>query len=564
MKMETRAVAMKTTDKPLILEGYAVVFDTPAKVGDFEEIILRDALRFTDLSDVALFYNHDINRIPLARTPQTLKLEIDDHGLKFIAELPATEEGKAIYESVKRGDLRGCSFAFTVEQDIWVKNQRIIRRIGKIYECSIVPYPAYSDTTVEARKRNKGVLKMKFENVAQAFNFYNQKTLAQIEKRAAEIETELSADGADVKSLNIELEGMKAAKENIEEAQGLLNNAKTTLLNLIETADTESATPLDEEKVLSSEEYRTAFYKTLQGKKLNSVETRAMKIARAKFEKRAGEFNTSTNSAAIIPTETLNEIISKARKQGGLLAECRQFSVPSNVAIPVATPKSAAQWHVEGAEVDTEKIDLTDSVTFSGNEIIKIFSISLKVQAMAISAFEAYLTDELTNCVMSTIETALVSGTGSGQGTGIMSVFDSSNTITLNHLPTYQNFTATVAQLERGYANGAKFAMNNRTLWTNCYSVQDGNQRPIFIQDLQNEGIGKILGFPVVVDDNLDDNVILFGNFQFLAYNLPAGIVIETSRESSFKRGLIDYRAIAIADCKPLVKEAFVKLTFAL
>ena len=37
--------------------------------------------------------------------------------------------------------------------------------------------------------------------------------------------------------------------------------------------------------------------------------------------------------------------------------------------------------------------------------------------------------------------------------------------------------------------------------------------------------------------------------------------VIETSRESSFKSGLIDYRALAVADCKPIVSEAFVKLT---
>lgn len=456
MKIETRAVSMTATDKPLILEGYAVVFDTPAKVGDFEEIILRDALRFTDLSDVALFYNHDINRIPLARTPQTLKLEIDDHGLKFIAELPATEEGKAIYESVKRGDLRGCSFAFTVEKDIWVKNQRIIRRIGKIYECSIVPYPAYTDTTIEAR--SKGVLKMKFENVAQAFNFYNQKTIAQIEKRA-------------------------------------------------------------------------------------------------------GEFNTSTNSAAIIPTETLNEIISKARKQGGLLSECRMFSVPANVAIPVATPKSKAQWHTEGAEVDSEKIDLTESVTFSGNEIIKVFSISLKIQSMAISAFESYLTDELTNCVMAAIEDALINGTGNGQGTGILSIFDSSNTVTATAGIKYSDVIAAVSKLERGYANGAKFAMNNRTLWQVFYGMVDGNQRPIFIQDLQNESIGKILGFPIVIDDNLADDTIIFGDFHYLAYNLPAGIVIETSRESSFKRALIDFRAVAIADTRPLISDAFVKLT---
>lgn len=570
--METRTAPITATDKPLIISGYAVVFDTPAQIGDFQEIILREALEATDLSDVALFYNHNLNSVPLARTPKTLQLQIDAHGLKFVATLPATAEGESIYQSIKRGDLRGCSFAFTVDKDEWQGNKRIITKIGQIFELSIVPYPAYQDTTIEARDkkfaRNKKFrrgLKMKFESVGQAFNFYNQKTIAQIEKRAAEIEGELAQEGADVQSLNIELEGMKAAKENIEEAQGLLNNAKNTLLNLIETSEPESvdgdAAPLDEEKILSSNEYRSAFYKTLQGKKLNSAELRAMKFARAKFEKRAGDFNTSTNSAAIIPTETLNEIISKARTQGGLLAECRMFSVPSNIAVPISTPKSAAQWHTEGAEVDADKVDLTDSVTFSANEIIKVFSISLKVQAMAISAFESYLTDELTNCVMSTIETALISGTGSGQGTGIMSVFDSSNTVTASTTIKYTDVIAAIAKLERGYANGAKFALNNRTLWQVFYGMVDGNQRPIFVQDLQNDGIGKILGYPVIVDDNLADNVVIFGNFNYMAYNLPSGIVIETSRESSFKRGLIDYRAIAIADCKPLLADAFIKLT---
>ena len=54
--------------------------------------------------------------------------------------------------------------------------------------------------------------------------------------------------------------------------------------------------------------------------------------------------------------------------------------------------------------------------------------------------------------------------------------------------------------------------------------------------------------------------------------NDPAGAFIEVIRAgalegadlsdaSSFKKGLIDYRAMAIADCKPIVPEAFVKLT---
>ena len=53
----------------------------------------------------------------------------------------------------------------------------------------------------------------------------------------------------------------------------------------------------------------------------------------------------------------------------------------------------------------------------------------------------------------------------------------------------------------------------------------------------------------------------IFNYSRYLGYNLPEGIAVEVSRESSFKSGLIDYRAMAIADTKPIIEEAFVKLT---
>ncbi|KMJ56448.1 hypothetical protein AB685_21930 [Bacillus sp. LL01] len=115
--------------------------------------------------------------------------------------------------------------------------------------------------------------------------------------------------------------------------------------------------------------------------------------------------------------------------------------------------------------------------------------------------------------------------------------------------------------LKRGYATGAKFAMNNATLYNKVYSLVDGNNRPIFIADPKNESIGRILGKEVVIDDNIADDTIILGNFNYMGYNMPQGLMIEVSRESSFKSGLIDYRAMAIADTKPLVKEAFVKLS---
>lgn len=554
-----------STKNEMTLEGYAIIFESATRIGNYEEIISRGALNETDLSDVALFYNHDLNNVPLARVPNTLKLTVDDKGLKFSATLPNTETGKSVYESVKRGDLRGCSFAFIVADngDDWQGNIRRINSISKIYECSIVPFPAYEKTLVEARNL-KGRFKMKFESVAESFNYYRNLTVGEIEKRAAEIEKQLNSDSsADVKSLNIELSGMKEAKANIEESVGLLNDSKSILTKIIASADSDEtpATKINEENVTSTAEYRSAFYKSLQGKPLSIVEDRAMKMARSQFEKRSNEFNTSTNSAAVLPTSTLDEIVSKARKQGGIMAECRAFAVPSKIAIPVATPADKAAWHVEGAAVDTEKVN-PSTVVFDGNEIIKIFSMSVKTQSMSISAFESYLTTELENCVMETIADALVNGTGSGQGTGLLTAFDSDNTVTsATSSIKYQDVTKAIGKLKRGYVNGAKFAMNNRTLWEIFYSMVDSAQRPIFINDPKNETIGKILGFDVIVDDHLETNQIIFGNFNYMAYNLPSGIVIETSRESSFKSGLIDYRAMAIADTQVLVREAFVKLT---
>ena len=294
------------------------------------------------------------------------------------------------------------------------------------------------------------------------------------------------------------------------------------------------------------------------------METAAFEAAKAETEKRADAFSSSTDTAAVLPTATLNEIISKARTMGGLLAECRAFNVPTKIAIPVGTPATKAAWHTEGAAVETEKPTIA-SVTFDGYEILKIFSISAKVRTMSIAAFEAYLVQELTACVMECIADALVNGTGSGQGTGLESITwtDKTNAVKIatSASMTYADVVTLVGLLPRGYSQGAKFAMNNATLYNQFYGMVDANKRPIFVADPKTDNVGKILGFEVVIDDNIANNDVYFGNYaKYMGYNMPDGIVIETSRDSGFRKGLIDYRAMAIADCKPIVAEAFVKM----
>lgn len=404
---------------------------------------------------------------------------------------------------------------------------------------------------------------MKFKTVEEAFNYYRTMEIADMEKRAREIDTIINTDeNADIEALNIELKGIKEARENLELRGNMSQN-----LNIITGMSTQKqAEKTFGDDVLDTPEYRSAFFKNLLGHPMNSSEKAAFEAAGMAFEKRADAFTASSDAIAVLPTQTLNEVISKARTIGGLLAECRAFALPTKISIPIGTPSNKAEWHVEGKEVAAEKA-VPASVMFDGYEIIKIFSMSAKAKKMSIAAFEAYLVQELTDCVMECIEDALINGTGEGQGTGLLTGIEwkdgmNSLTIASNKSIEYKDVVKCVAMLKRGYSAGAKWAMNNATLYNDFYGMTDGNNRPIFIADPKSESIGKILGFEVVIDDNIPEDTVFFGNYsKYLGYNMPEGIAIETSRESSFKKGLIDYRALAIADCKPIIKEAFIRIT---
>lgn len=157
---ETRNAIIKT-DKELELRGTPIVFDEPTTINDprgsYKEIIKRGALDTADLSDIRLLYNHDMNKLPLARVPKTMDFHVDGEGLHMRASLPDTEEAKAVHTAVCRGDLNGMSFSFKVDKggsqyDVKA-NTRTITKIKKVYECSIVPFPAYQSTSVEARSQ---------------------------------------------------------------------------------------------------------------------------------------------------------------------------------------------------------------------------------------------------------------------------------------------------------------------------------------------------------------------------------------------------------------------------
>lgn len=136
--------------------GYAAVFNSPSQdLGGFTEVILPGAFTESLKSDVLCLYNHDGDEL-LGRTQSgTLKLEEDEHGLKFSLTLPDTSKGRDVRELITRGDLSGCSFGFVIEDENWLKNGADtvceLHRV-KLFEISVVVNPAYLATEVDLRR----------------------------------------------------------------------------------------------------------------------------------------------------------------------------------------------------------------------------------------------------------------------------------------------------------------------------------------------------------------------------------------------------------------------------
>lgn len=146
-----------------VISGYAAKFDTWSEpiYGWFKEKIARGAFDKADMSDVIMVFNHDISGILARSTSGTLTLSVDETGLRFEFEAPDTTLGNDMVELVRRGDISKCSFKFVVESDEWVyaddKNkmeldERTVKSIAKLYDVSLVTYPAYKDTEASVRE----------------------------------------------------------------------------------------------------------------------------------------------------------------------------------------------------------------------------------------------------------------------------------------------------------------------------------------------------------------------------------------------------------------------------
>ena len=158
-------VRAEETEKGNIITGRPIVYDERTDLGYFDEIIEHGALDKTDLTDVRFLVNHDLSKIPLARSRRnngnsTMQMVVDERGMsiRVMLDTENNAESRALYSAVQRGDISGMSFMFSINGQSWddLESDHPTRRItdiGSVVEVSAVTFPAYGSTEISARSK---------------------------------------------------------------------------------------------------------------------------------------------------------------------------------------------------------------------------------------------------------------------------------------------------------------------------------------------------------------------------------------------------------------------------
>lgn len=154
MKIQTRdfKTTYETWDEG-VFEGYFIRYNSPAPYlgSDWREQIDPDAINLN--GDTLCLYNHNHDLILGRESAGTLEVEKRPDGLfgRCILNLEDSD-ARNVYARVKRGDIKGCSFGFTInDQDVDTENKLITLRDLDVFEISVCPMPFYRDTSVSAR-----------------------------------------------------------------------------------------------------------------------------------------------------------------------------------------------------------------------------------------------------------------------------------------------------------------------------------------------------------------------------------------------------------------------------
>ena len=378
---------------------------------------------------------------------------------------------------------------------------------------------------------------------------FDEMNAEQLEARLAELTDETGAEKRDaldndaleariseMEAIRAELNTRKAAAE--EEARQAEEVARMTGEPIIES---------EERKMyeVNSVEYRDLWLRNLQGK-LNEEETRAY----------------ASNSTNAVPTIVADKFFEKMKKLAPMLSEITLLRVAGNLKfVAEGVRNTATAKHTENSAM-TAAADTTVSVSLGGFEFMKVIQISRTAVLMSVNAFEDWLTEMLAGDLARAIDDYILNDATNGVAaltfsTGTNQIL---NTATTGY--TYDNVVDLIALLPAAYDAEAKFLVNKKTLYGKIAKIKDTAGNPIFVPDTISGVGGRLMGYPVIVDDYVAtaNSGLYLGKWTDVVGNLPEDIHVDRDESAGFAANAIMYRGVAVFDSKPAKDDAIVRL----
>ena len=520
--------------------GYAVVYESWSRdLGGFYEIIRKGAItqEVINSSDVIMNVNHDDDKI-VARSVNgkgTLKLTIDDIGLRFEFDAPPTPLGEELLFNVRNGNLFECSFAFSLTCsetcERWTKDENMLRReifeIGRLYDCSIVTHGAYGATSCHTRGLETEIINT--QDILR--NMDNKEKINQLEEEIKKLRAEMEAEEEKPADEHVEeqIEEKEAPgdckkpdEEKIEEKEAPGECDKP------EEEPTKEETPADEEEPeernntnINKSNIRKMEKRFSLVKELRSAMETGKSVNLNEIAKRA--YTVTDEGVDVVETD-IYDILEPLRAKNVLVAAGAKFitNLQGNVQVPVMSATQVG-WKGETAAADDGSGAFT-SVTLSPKRLTGKFPVSLELLAQDTLGVENMIRQDIVNAINEKLE-ATILGAGAGDlntPAGLFNGYADTNVIA--------DF-GDIADLE------AK--VEEKNVYGNCkYIVSPKAKAKLRSTIKGTAGVGMIMengaidGTEALATSNVPAGKMLYGDFSNLVIGQWDSVILDVVRDT--------------------------------
>lgn len=589
--LEIRAISNEVQVDSRNITGYAVVFESNSEDLGFIERIMKGAITDDTIkkSDVFCLLNHDSTKV-LARSKYgegSLKLEIDERGLKYSFTAPNTDLGEELLEHLQRGEIDSSSFAFTVSLDEgsekWYTVEgvqyRDIYMIDELYDVSPVYQPAYQETTVSKRaleelekhktmqdEKEKEVQDETVEKTDEVQEDKEVPTQEEVEKKNTETEDEKKEQDETVEKSDEEVEEDKVEDENKD--------------NDVESEDKKE----DKEEARSARTHKHININTMKEQRFsllkairNVAENRQLDNVTAAVcnegmkEMRKAGLNTvgqiyiptmETRAAVSVASEgvdvvatDLYDIIEPLRAKNVLVQAGAKFytGLTNNAQIPVMTG-SNVNWAGENVAATDGNVAFKN-VTLTPKRLTAYVDISKMLLAQDSVGVENAIRQDLINAINSKLESTIL-GKSAKSATTPAGIF---NGKTPTKVTDFEGLVGLEAAVEEANVLGGISYIASPSARASFRNMMKGSRGTAQLAYVD----GTLDGTPVFSTSNVEAKTFVVGDFSNLAIGSWGGLDIVVDNYTQAVNGMIRLVVNAYFDAALIRPEAFQFGTFA-